>query len=115
VLERSTGLRVYFDLLDEQGTILVRSFHDELADGVPTTAPGRYTSRAAIPANLLGPTTYDLVINSGIFNVRHCLPADAVRLRLRVENTGQYNRAYPMDTYRARLAPAIAWQTSEAA
>jgi hypothetical protein len=112
VLAEASGLRVHFDLYDDQGTILVRSFHDELGEGPSVMKPGRYVSSATIPANLLGPTTYELAVESSIFNVRHCIPPGTIKLPLRVENTGDYNRAYPTDTFRARLAPTIRWQVT---
>jgi lipopolysaccharide transport system ATP-binding protein len=111
VLAEVTGLRVHFDLYDDQGTILIRSFHDELADGIPTMSPGEYVSHATIPAKLLGPTNYELGVGVSIFNVRLCVPAGSIRFPLRVEDTGDHNRAYPVE-FRARLAPAIRWEVS---
>jgi lipopolysaccharide transport system ATP-binding protein len=113
--ESTSGLRVYFDLFDDQGTLLVRSYHDETAAGIPTLAPGQYVSRAVIPANLLGPTAYDLVIGSTIYNVRHCLPSGPLRVRLHVENTAGTNRAYQILTFGAKLAPAVDWSVTKIA
>jgi len=51
VLQRTVGLRVYFDLLDDHD-ILIRSFHDDDAEAIPIMELGEYVSIATIPANL---------------------------------------------------------------
>jgi lipopolysaccharide transport system ATP-binding protein len=111
VRERVSGLRVYFDLCDDYDTLLIRSFHDEDHDGIPVLDPGRYLATATIPADLLGPISYRLRVHAGIHNVRSCTPRDGVAIPLVVMNSGRHNRAYPTDTFRARLAPAFAWTT----
>lgn len=111
VLQKTTGLRVYFDICDTEGTLLFRSFHDEDADGIPTMEPGLYVSKAIIPADIFGPITYELRIQSSIFNVRPCIPPDRVTITLPVEATGKFNRAYLADTFRQKLALVIPWQT----
>ena len=113
VKEKSVGFRVFFDLMDSD-VLLFRSFHDERGDGIPTTMPGRYRSRAIIPANLLGPQSYELRIHATIFKVRMCTPDLGLRIPLTVEATGLYNRAYVDDTYRGKLAPVIPWETTVA-
>jgi lipopolysaccharide transport system ATP-binding protein len=110
VLERSRGLRVYFDLLDEHGAILIRSFHDEDAEAIPTVNPGEYVSTAVIPANLLAPREYELRVRGTIFNVRHCT-GDGLGIPLSVQATGGINRGYPREPIRSKLQPAIHWQT----
>jgi lipopolysaccharide transport system ATP-binding protein len=109
VFSRTAGLRVYFDLCDDQDTLLFRSFHDEDSDGIPVTLPGKYMSRATIPENLLGPMKYELRVRCGIFNVRSCLPASGIIFPFTVEQTGDYNRAYLGDTFRGKFALAIKW------
>lgn len=111
VLKKTTGLRVYFDICDLDGTLLFRSFHDEQAEGIPFTEPGRYMSTASIPPNVLGPITYVLKIHASIYNVRSCTPLEGVSLRLPVEQTGRFNKAYPADTFRQKLALVIPWDT----
>jgi lipopolysaccharide transport system ATP-binding protein len=109
VLEKTTGLRIFFDLCDDQDTLLFRSFHDEDGDGIPVVLPGKYTSIAIIPANILGPTKYELRVQCGVFNVRNCLPNTGIILPFTVEHTGKYNRAYLGDTFRGKLALALKW------
>ncbi len=111
VLQRTTGLRVFFDLCDTEDTLLFRSFHDEGAEGIPVMEPGYYTSKAIIPADLLAPTIYELRIYATIFNVRYCTPPSGIRIRLLVERTGIANRAYLAEPIRGKLAPVIPWVT----
>lgn len=114
VFHKTTGLRVFVDLCDDQELLLFRSFHDEDSDVIPITWPGRYTSKAIIPANLLAPLKYDLRIQCGIHNVRFCIPPPGVRIPLKVEPLGKYNRAYAGDPCRGRLALVLDWNTTQA-
>ena len=110
VRKATNGLRVYFDLLDEQEVILIRSFHDDDLDLIPAVQPGSYVSTAIIPAHLLAPRTYQLRIYGTIFNVRSLTPG-GVKLPLQVESSGVINRGYPHDPVRSRLQPRLAWKT----
>jgi lipopolysaccharide transport system ATP-binding protein len=111
VLERTTGMRVFFDLCDTEGTLLFRSFNDEDNDGITTTQPGFYTSRATIPANLLSPINYELRVYATVFNVRMCIPEPGVCIALEVEATSRANRAYVGDPIRGKLTPPVSWVT----
>lgn len=112
VLQRTSGLRVYFDLLDDDQNILIRTHHDDAALSIPVTEPGTYLSTALIPAQLLAPRAYELRIHAGIFNVRSCIP-DGIGIRLVAEASSQINRAYPHDTIRSKLQPLIPWVTEQ--
>jgi lipopolysaccharide transport system ATP-binding protein len=111
VFEETRGLRVYFDCCDAEETLLFRSFHDEDHDAIPTLAPGAYRSRVAIPANLLGPTTYRLVFRATIYNQRSLVPPSGIPVVLNVEQAGRYNRTYLGDTFRGKIAPCLDWKT----
>lgn len=113
VKQRVGGLRIYFDLCDDQGAILFRSFHDEDNDGMPTTNIGVYASRATIPADLLAPMQYELKIYATIFNVKDFFP-NGIVFPLSVERTGKANRAYLSEPIRGKLAPVISWVTTQA-
>lgn len=113
VYEKTSGLRIFFDLQDMDANLLFRSFHDEQADGIQAMLPGCYISRAIIPANLLAPINYQLIIYSTIFNIRYCEPRDGIRLSLRVERTGLANKAYLGEPIRGKLAPMIDWCTKK--
>src|SRR5262249_53943434 len=106
VLERASGLRVYFDLCDEEYDMLVRSFHDADADHMPVTQPGRYRAVAEIPADLLAPRDYHLRLRATLFHIRH-LTGDGVPIVLRVQHTSSHNRAYPDEPISGKLNPAI--------
>ncbi len=113
VLVRTSGLRVYVDLCDNQDLLLVRSFHDEKSEGIPVMGKGHYVSRMIVPANTFGPTTYELRIKSGIYNVRNCLPPAGIRLPISVVPTGNYNKAYVGDAFRGELALSLPWLTKK--
>lgn len=110
VKQRTVGLRVYFDLLDEDGSILIRSFHDSHESSMPVVEPGRYTSVGLVPAFLLAPRTYEIRVRATIYNVRTC-SGDGVGISLDVGDAGVINRAYPGDAIRAKLQPRIEWST----
>lgn len=110
VMQRTTGLRVFFDLYDDQETLLFRSFNDEESYGIPLVEAGQYVSKTAIPADLLAPISYTLKIFATIFNVRTFYP-EGIAIPLRVERTGKANRAYLIEPIRGKLAPFIRWET----
>lgn len=111
VLEAAVGLRVYLDLCDEGEMLLFRTFHDDDADAAPLVQPGRYRSTARIPARLLAPQDYTLIVRATIHNVRNCQGDAGIPLRLQVQATGPLNRAYPEEPIRGKLQPAIPWET----
>jgi lipopolysaccharide transport system ATP-binding protein len=110
VKQKTTGLRVYADLYDDQGILLFRSFNDEDSDGIPSVDEGRYVARVIIPADLLAPIRYILKISGTIFNVRTFYP-DGISVSLTVERTGKANRAYLVEPIRGKLAPVLHWET----
>jgi lipopolysaccharide transport system ATP-binding protein len=111
VLEDTYKLRIYIDILDSDGDLIMRSFHDELHDGDLLVKKGFYTSTLTIPQNLLGPSNYEIVIGATIHKIRTCWEGNSVRLRINVINTGNYNRSYPDDTFRGKLGMSLNWQT----
>jgi lipopolysaccharide transport system ATP-binding protein len=111
VLQATPGLRVFLDLVDEMENLLFRTFHDDDADAAPTVQPGCYVSTATLPAGLLAPRDYSLVVRATIHNVRMCQPNEGLSLGLQVHSTGPLNRAYPHEPIRGKLQPAIPWET----
>jgi lipopolysaccharide transport system ATP-binding protein len=109
VFKKTSGLRLYFDLVDEYETLLFRSFNDEQNNEIPVTMPGKYISVLTLPANLLGPTQYIMKVHAGIHNVRNIF---TLEFTVSVENNGIYNKAYLGDTFRGKLALHLAWATS---
>jgi lipopolysaccharide transport system ATP-binding protein len=108
VFERTRGLRVYFDLCDDEHNLLVQSYHDEDADSMPVVLPGRYRSVAQIPAHFLAPRDYHLAVRANIFCVRELI-GEGVPIVLQVQPSGRVNRAYSSDSVRSKLQPAIPW------
>lgn len=111
VLQKTAGLRVFFDLCDVEDSILFRSFNDENGDGISTVFPGHYKSKAIIPAGFLAPIVYEIRIFASIFNVRTCEPKDGIRIPLYVDRTVSGNRAYSVEPIMGRLTPDIKWTT----
>ena len=110
VKEKTRGLRVYFDVLDSEENIIIRSFNDEKAHAIPITEKGYYTATAILPAHLLAPTQYMLVARATIYNERSCVGNDGVRIKLNVESQLKTNMAYN-DTVRSKILPNITWNT----
>lgn len=111
VLQATRGMRVYLDVVDEIESILFRTFHDDDAETAPLIAPGQYKSKAVLPARLLAPRDYGVIVRATIHNVRHCQGSDGISFQLQVQPTGPLNRAYPNEPIRGKLQPAIAWET----
>jgi hypothetical protein len=111
VIKQEKGLRAAFDLCDQFGDIIFRSFHDDDNTGISDMKPGTYISRARIPKNLLGNTTYIITIYICIFNVRHCT-GDGICIPIAVNNTAGYNPAYSnVHFFRGKLNIALKWDT----
>ena len=113
VRERTAGLRVFFDLCDDEGNILIRSFNDDDADVPSVVDPGEYVSSATVPADLLAPRTYELRVFGTIHNVRS-IPPGGVGIPFPVEASNGLNRAYPNEPIRSRLQARIPWRTEAA-
>lgn len=112
IKKRERGFRVYFDICDGQGDLIFRSFNDEQNTGESIVEAGEYVSKVSIPANILGPTKYILVINATIFNVR-CCTGEGIKIPLSVAQNGLYNRAYPNDTFRGKLGMVLKWENEK--
>ncbi len=113
IFQRVTGLRVFFDLLDEEQNLIFRSFHDNDSDGIPVIEEGIYYSYVSLPANYLAPKEYYIRINAGIYNVRTLLPEEGILIPINILHSGNYNKAYSTDTIRGKLAPVFSWKTEK--
>jgi homopolymeric O-antigen transport system ATP-binding protein len=110
--KRVVGFLIYVLLVDGDGTLLFEIFHNGDAADIPTTLPGRYQSRAIIPADFLAGRTYELVVGAAIHCVRVCIPEPSpIRIPLHVTPVGLVNRAYPGYVSPGKIAPLIPWQT----
>jgi lipopolysaccharide transport system ATP-binding protein len=113
VKQRVSGLRVFFDLMDDDYTVLIRSFHDEDAGAIPVMQPGEYVSVGTIPPNLLAGRSYHLRIHAGVYGGQRCI-GDGIGMRLNVRSLAGKNRAYVNDTVHGKINPAITWSTTGA-
>lgn len=106
-------LRVFIDMLDDQGAVLFRSFHDEDNNEIPNMTAGSYISKVTIPGNMLAAFPHILCVKAGIFGVRYTLPEEGICIPLHVEQTSPYNRAYTGDRFVGRLALVLSWEINK--
>jgi lipopolysaccharide transport system ATP-binding protein len=107
--QRTTSLRIFLDLLDDEENVLIRTFHDEHGDGRPVTEPGEYQVEAEFPPDLLGPHTYELRVHATVHNVRRCMGL-GVGVKMEVVSTNGINRAYHEQPCYGKLRPRIGWR-----
>ncbi len=105
-----TGFRIFMDLCDDSGTVIFRSFHDEATDGMQALEPGNYTSAVTIPNDILSPITYDLRFLFGIHAIRMVQPMEGVTIRIHVEQTGNYNKAYNGQYTDGKICLSLPWE-----
>jgi lipopolysaccharide transport system ATP-binding protein len=110
VKKTTPALRVFFDLVDDQDNLLLRSFHDETSEGMSLMNAGIYKSRVKVPKDFLAPIRYYLRVYATIYNERYLYPG-SIEFNFDVERTGLINRSYPMEPIRGRLAPSLYWET----
>lgn len=106
------AFRVYFDILEKNGDILVRSFNDGQEEGVSFVKAGGYKVKTQIPANFLADKEYILRICSTVFNERYCM-GNGISIPLKVENDGLYNKAYLQEPCRGKLGMIFNWETKK--
>ena len=109
VLKQCLGLRVYFDLCDNDENILIRSFNDENLEEIPVVMPRHYVATATIPSNLLAAVSYEIRIHAGIYNVKMCTPELGIRIPIDITSSNKINIAYSGDTIRSKISPFINW------
>jgi len=107
--ETVLGLRVYVDICDEYGDLIMRSFHDDRAKEVPEMPAGRCIAERTLPDSLCGPGNFTLYVKAGIYRKRHTIPEAGIEIPLQVAHTSSYNRAYPGDPIRGKLCLPLKW------
>jgi len=112
IKKETFGARIYFDLLDDQDNVLIRSFNDENEEELRPIGAGQYKSNVIIPANFLAQAQYIIKFYATIYNVRDIYPKPIV-VKFDVERTGIVNRMYPMEPFRGKLAPILNWKTEK--
>ncbi len=105
------GLRVGFDIIHDDGTVVFRTFHDDLMRTTTETLPGLYKSTAVIPSNLLAPGFYTLSLAVGIHNIRWII-SDKVIYKFEVSNIEGINVHYA-DKRPGVVMPYIQWETTK--
>lgn len=109
VIEVIKNFRLYIDILDSQGMILIRNFHDCECSEPTIIAPGLYTSKVVIPANFLAAKNYILKVGATIFG-SHEIAGEGVNVNIAVINDGLVNRSYTSDAEAGLLAPLFSWE-----
>lgn len=112
VMERYSGLRIYLDLYDEEGNLLIRTFNDDHATKISEVETGEYISKAVIPANFLSPREYTLYVRATIHNLRSLI-GDGIQIPMHIQWTSQINKAYWPGPIRSKLQPEFAWTTEQ--
>ena len=111
IKQATTGMRVFIDMQDDQGSILFRSFHDDDQHDIPRMNPGNYVSTVTVPANLLAAYPHLLCVKATVFNERYTIPEDGICIPLQVEQTGPMNLGYIEGRAVGRFALPLKWKT----
>jgi lipopolysaccharide transport system ATP-binding protein len=111
VINPLIDFRIFFDLADQLGTTVLRSFHDEQVLPRSTVQPGHFVSTVLIPANLLAPISYDVKLQFGIHNIRMLSPLEGISFRINVEQTSVYNKGYHGQYTAGVICPTFHWTT----
>lgn len=108
VYRRDSRLRVGFDVATQEGLIVFRTFHDDLAGaGNWLLEPGRWRIRCTIPESLLNRGLYSIHARIKINQFRWCLHEDDV-LQIEIEDR---DILQGRDQSRPGIAhPAIPWE-----
>jgi lipopolysaccharide transport system ATP-binding protein len=113
LLNRLNRFRVFLDVCDQLGSVIFRTFHDENSTERLNLEKGSYKSLVTVPANFLAPISYDFRFLFGVHNVRMMQPMDGVLLRINVEQTGLYNKAYNGQYTSGMICPLMHWEISQ--
>lgn len=101
-------LRIGFDLKDSEGSILFRSFEDDVPSRCVPHEPGDFQAVATIPENLLRKGRHVIDIRIGIHRVKWLAHIDGA-LSFDVDNPSGVNSHYD-DVKPGLLNPALEWQ-----
>ncbi len=111
ILRPLNSFRLFLDVIDQYGTIVFRTFHDEDREvAAAGFSIGKYSSRVTIPANLFAPVSYNFKLNFGIHNERMMEPVDGFTFRLNMEQSGTYNKAYHGQHTAGLICPVFPWK-----
>ncbi|MNL07489.1 Teichoic acids export ATP-binding protein TagH [compost metagenome] len=112
VNESTPNLRVFFDVFDEAGNLIFRSFNDENQNGMSTLEAGRYHFKILLAADFFAPKKYFFKFNATIYNVRY-MYREPLECVVEFERTGRANRSYPEEPIRGLIAPLLSWKNTK--
>jgi lipopolysaccharide transport system ATP-binding protein len=112
IKQQVKGLRLCVDVQDSEGTLLLRSYHDEKGDTVSRFNTGEYRITSTIPARILGPDRYHLFFWAKLHSGRNCTPG-GVRIPVDVIKAQVDNRAYINPQFKAKLASSFDWSATQ--
>jgi lipopolysaccharide transport system ATP-binding protein len=102
------GFRIGFDLMDRQtGTILFRSYQDDLSNNINYISPGRYNSSVDLPIDFLKEGSYAICILVGIHNQKW-ISKDDLKFDLNIIGAGGVNSEYA-DNRPGFISPRLEW------
>jgi lipopolysaccharide transport system ATP-binding protein len=111
ILEPVLGLRIGFDLINIEESILFRTWDDDDPTlPVVPWVPGRYRSVAWIPANFLRPGMYLVSPVVGIYYVRSVLDSLAVKIPFTIRNMAGVGSHYASDQRPGTLLLQMNWE-----
>lgn len=108
------GFTLGVDVCDQDGLIVVESFHNGAGGRVPKEHAGTYESVLEIPAEFLAPIPYEIRLRPAIFGHRELLTVP-IGVFVTMQGGGRVNSALPGYKTMARITPLLPWTTTEAA
>ncbi len=111
VITRAESLRIILDIIDEQGDIIIRTYHDENNDEKQITEPGLYKVEAKFPSDLMAPLNYILGINATIHCVRMCM-GDGIKVKMPFISKNEINRIYQGQPCYGKIQPRVGWDNT---
>jgi lipopolysaccharide transport system ATP-binding protein len=86
------GFRLYAEIFDDNGVLIVKSFFDEANDMGTFMEVGIYKSILVIPEDLLVEANYKVVLYTTLHNVRMLHPVNGILFSLKTIETGYFKR-----------------------
>lgn len=108
------GFTLGVDVCDQDGLIVVESFHNGAEGRVPKERAGTYESVLEIPADFLAPIPYEIRLRPAIFGHRELLTAP-IGVFVTMQGGGRVNSSLPGYKTMARITPLLPWTTTGSA
>jgi len=108
--KKITGLRIGFDMLMSDGSVVFRSFDNDLLS-LSVRRKGQYISRCQIPANFFYPTDYFLLPRIGIHNLKWITDTKKM-FRLSFNQIAGVNADFA-DKRPGIIMPGLEWSVNE--